>query len=90
MQGLASVHTRHVQIQKQQAGTRGGVIGRIIPPLVEVIHQLDAVMDEAQSVGKTALGQRLARQFAIIEVIVGDENGDPSFEVGHDSSPSVN
>jgi hypothetical protein len=74
LQRLAPVLARHVEVEQDEARSRGRA-GRVVAaPLEEVVHQLLAVLDEAQVVGDAALLHRPPRQQAVVGVVVGHQN----------------
>ncbi|MOA28633.1 hypothetical protein D3C78_1495870 [compost metagenome] len=71
----AAIHARHVQVEDDQAGqgiAPGVVVGR---PVVQVVEQLLAIVDELQPVRYAAFAEGLAGEQAVVRVIVGNQDG---------------
>src|SRR5262249_40795791 len=64
----------HVQVQQDDARPRGTRRVGVLPPAVQIVEQLLAVLDEPQVVDQVALGERLLRQGAVVRVVIGHED----------------
>ncbi len=82
-QGFAAILAGHVQVQQDQSRARRlGGIG-VLAAVVEIVHQLFAVLHKPQLVGQPLLFHRLVGQQPVVGIVFGHEDRDRSVGIRH-------